>query len=604
MATKRIEWYVEQAQDLVDRDKKLRDLQRGMDRLTDLEYQLPKALQSLEWMKTVRTTVPYDAVNAGARVLAGLEERIRIHPATILGAIDADMDSQEAKAKANEWEVALKWQMDKAVQRSPGLREAVTRSALKYDEIAGTLIHVPTQIKALEALGANGRRLDGVRRLGNHALLLKNPQNVHIRRSDFGPEAVLNVAVMTPQAIVEFWGDRAFAVRYLLRDEKAPDRLVLFDWCDFDERVVWCVPESEDSQEVSYDKKYKILKEPYEYSFLPTIDVIGHEDLERAPERQRYPLLYGVWKAESWLASNIIASLSVSESIATFAQPKIVKQAPDPDRIETDYTEPGGEVRVPFPPGTAEVRQLTQQPENPALRQAYERFIYDMRTATVPSVLISAEAGPNEPFSGYNLRIRQAIATLNPYKKLSEKFFEEAYRQMLYWCAETGETIPGYGKGESRRYEIGSSEIDTDAIYLSVELTPDVPLDRQEKINTAIMAHRELPIPFEELASELGITNPEGAVEQWMRERIDLAEFQGLVAKIQADASGEIQQMAMQIAQGMMQQQQQQQQQQQGPAPGAQGFNPAQGGQPAAEAAPGTTREARTGRTKLGEQRA
>lgn len=604
MPTKKIEWYIEQSQDLIDRDHNLRKLQRGMDRLADLDYQLPKALQSLEWMKTVRTTVPYDAINAGARVLTGLDERIRIHPASVLNATDSEMDSQEAKAKANEWEIALKWQMDKAIQRSPGLREAITRSALKYDEIVGTLVHVPTQIKALENLGAGSQRLDAVRRLGNYALLLKNPQNVHVRRSDFGPEAVLQTAVMTPRAILDFWGEKAKGLRGLLKDDKAPDKFILFDWCDFDERVVWCIP-GEDTQEAAYDKKLLILKEPYEYSFLPVIDVIGHEDLERAPERQRYPLLYGVWKAESWLASNIIASLSVSESIATFAQPKMVVQAPDPSRAETDYTEPGGRMDVPFPPGTASVQQLTQQPENPALRQAYERFIFDMRTATVPSVLISAEAGPNEPFSGYNLRIRQAIATLNPFKKLSEKFFEETYRHMLYWCAETGEAIPGYGKGEDKRYEIASSEVDTDAIYLSVELTPDVPLDRQEKINTAVQAFQVLPIPFEELASELGITNPEGAMEQWMREKIDMAEFQGLLAKIQADASGEIQQMAAQMAQGMMEQAQQEQgQQQAGPAPGAQGMNPAQGGQPAAEAAPGATREARTGRTKLGEERA
>jgi len=149
-----------------------------------------------------------------------------------------------------------------------------------------------------------------------------------------------------------------------------------------------------------------------------------------------------------------------------------------------------------------------------------------------------------------------------------------------------------------------------------VELTPDVPLDRQQRVNTAIVMARELKWPTTKILEELGETNPEGAIKDWMMEQLTFAEHAGLMQLIQAETSGALQQAAMQMAQGMMQQQQESMGQagetglpEQQPTPGSppgipgaegMGFNPAAGGQPPMAMQPGATFEQMTGETRGG----
>ena len=176
--------------------------------------------------------------------------------------------------------------------------------------------------------------------------------------------------------------------------------------------------------------------------------------------------------------------------------------------------------------------------------------------------------------------------------------------------------IEGYGK--DNLYSIKPEDIDSDRIYLSVELTPDVPLDRQARMNTAVIAARELKMPTADILHMLGETNPEQKIQDWMREQMTFAYLGGVLQSIQAQASGQLQQMAAQMAQQMVQQQQEQMQQmqdqagqmgqgQEGLPPGGiegadgMGFDPNQGGLPAQMANPGATMEQQTGFSRGGE---
>jgi hypothetical protein len=462
-------------------------------------------------------------------------------------------------------------------------------------------------------MGGNANRYKAALRNGQFAVSLKNPQTVYVRYSEYGAEAVLHATVMRPEQIVDFWGRNAKALEKLVGQEKAEEFYVLFDYIDYDKRCVWTVPGAE-IKATSGDDRIKILFEDNDKPFLAGwVCAVGGTNLASAPEKQRFPLLWPTMKAGLVDTANIIGSIMLNEVVATASQPRLAKKGPDPDSIEIDYTDPTGEVDVP--PGH-EIEALVQQPISPALRELYDRTVNDLQGNTIPRILVTAEAAPGEPFSGYNLRIQQAIASLMPYKQLGERWIEGCLRQMLYWAEDSGVAIEG-----PKKYKINPRDIDSNHIYLSVELTPYEPLDEQQKVNTAVMAARELKMPAEEILKMMNVTDPDKMLKKWSKEQISFAQLQGELQKIQMTASGEIQQMAQQMAQEMMQQQmeqaqQQAQQQRTGASPqqrerqpmqgmggvGGPGFNPAAGGQPPAGANPaGNVREQQTGQSRLGE---
>ena len=196
---------------------------------------------------------------------------------------------------------------------------------------------------------------------------------------------------------------------------------------------------------------------------------------------------------------------------------------------------------------------------------------------------------------------------------------------MLYWAKESDKGIVGYGRASDKEqsprvYEIVPRDIDKDAIYIKVQLQADVPIDKQQRVMTAIQAQRELKLPTRDVLEMLGETDPERKIKEWMTEQMEMAYFQGVLQYIQFEAAQTIQQQMaqaqlqsqMQQAQGMIEQQMQMAaaQGQQAPAPGTppgipgaegQGFNPAEGGLPAQMAAPGATMEGQTLQTRGGE---
>ena len=635
---------LDRANELIERYRNLRIDQKKMDRVVRLKWDLPSGLP--DWAKAMKTSVPYDAIKAGVRVLSGLDERIVIDPYAFEENALGDLAS--AKEKANVWEVALKWQMDKAVQRKESLRKGVIRSVLTYDEIAGQVVHLPTQIKTIQKLGGNPNRQQAALRFGEYVVLLRNPQQVYTRGSDYMLEEVMYVTIQDPRRIMDFWNNPILGK--LIEEGLAPDKWLLFDCVNYDRREVFCYPGETMPEYVSaykvmelepvkgktrqYDiPSIELFSSPWELDFLNWAVVNGGDGLTDQLEADRFPLLQGLVQSNQWSNTNILGTLMLSEAIAEAARPDVAKMGVNPDAIEGDYGEVGGAWTVP---AGHDIKDMAQKALDPALREGYDRSLSDMRGTSIPQVLVTAEMGPDEPFAGFNLRIQQAMASLLPYKNTAERWFEEAYRLMLYWAKESGKSIEAPG-GKV----IEPEDINKDRIYLSVKLEADVPIDKQQRMATAIQAARELKIPTPQVLEMLGDTNPERTVKEWMQEQLDMSYFQGVLQQIQMEASGAIeqaiQQGAQQLAQQMVEQMVQGAQGQQGgggqggmggeqgpqdimaqqqaaaaqaPTPfsaqglGAQGMgmNPTEGELPAAMSAPGlATRETATGRTATGE---
>src|SRR3990167_8298060 len=515
-----LDHYIEVANEMIERYRDLRLDQQKMDEVVRLKWQLPDGMP--EWARAFNTTVPYDGIKAGVRVLSGLDEHITIDPY----AFEENMlgDLVAAKERANLWEIALKWQMNRAVGRKDSLRQGVIRSAVMY------------------------------------------------------------VSVQDPQRIMDFWNNSELG--QVVEEDYCPEDWLLFDYVDYNRRVVFCYPGKNVELISSYKvmeyfdakgKKYshdipaiELLNEEWKFDFLPWAIANGGDGLVDSPEADRFPLLYGLIQSDQWNNTNILGSLVLSEAIAEAARPDVAKIGVNPDLVEGDHGEVGGAWRVP---AGHEIKDMQQKSLDPALREAYDRGLSDMRGTSIPQVLVTAEMGPDEPFAGFNLRIQQAMAALIPYKNTAERWFEEAYRLMLYWVKEGGKPISAPGGAE-----IAPEQIDKERIYLGVTLEADVPIDKQQRMATAIEASRNLKIPTRDILEMLGETNPERKITEWMQEQLDMSYFQGVLQQIQMEASGAIEQAIQEGAQALAQQMVEQMVQQQGQGGGNAGG--AEGGLP------------------------
>ncbi len=362
-----LNYYIEIANDMIKRHEPLRAMQNKLDEMSHLEWSRPADMNA-SWMRDFKTTAPYDAIRAGVRVLSGLDEDITIDPYAFPETSEGDVLA--AKTKANEWETALKWQMDRAARRRAILRQDVTRSALMYDEVVGQVVHLPTQIKMIEKLHGNANRQRAAMRYGDFAVLLRNPKTVYTTYSDYMLESVMYASIKRPEDINAFWNnDQLTAV---IESGMAPVDWVVLDYVDYYRRVVFCYPGRTIDQitpggTFNFGDKdggfemaaITLLNEPWELDFLPWAAVVGGTALESRPEDSRFPLLYGILKADQWNNTNIIGTLMMSEAIATAAAPRIMRRGIDPDSIEVNYGEtPGGTLDVPagheadvIPPG-------------------------------------------------------------------------------------------------------------------------------------------------------------------------------------------------------------------------------------------------------------
>ena len=457
--------------------------------------------------------------------------------------------SLQADALANTWETVLKWNLERAAARRGNLGSSMVLNALVYDEIALSLIHLPTQIELLGGLGIKTNRHKAAMRYGDFAPKLMDPKSVHVRYSDYMPEETLTSSVMTAQQVVDRWGNGARQIQEIIagNPEHRDEPYVVADYMSLEDRVVWASMGNTES--AILDGGITLLSVPNEWPFLNTVTVVGGTITEDKPEYQRKPLLFPVVKARMWLVSNIIGTLMTSQALAEGNEPTSLFQGIGAEDILLDLTEPGG--RINLPTTLINYERLVRQDVDPGLRNMLDRYEGDISRATLPSVLVTAESLPGETFSGYNLRVQTAIGSLLPFKRVVEKGYEGAFNLMLLYSHYSGHDLTGYGE-KSGAYTIRSEDIDPEAIVLGVELAPDVPIDRLQKISAAVMLSQQLNYSPRRVMEFLGETDPMGALKEYIQWQFYLAKMRGKVDRIAAEESGKIEQMAAQMAQEMI----------------------------------------------------
>lgn len=300
------------AQEMIAADRERDRMLRAMDDMWQARWSLPPAVSGLKWIHKVVSSDPHDAVRAGTRVLSSVAPRLTVHP---LGAGDAGRAQTDARTMADKIERALAWNFRNASRRRQAsvLRDVVL-SALLYDEVVAQVVYLPNQTAS--QLGAsnasNSPRSTALNRFGPFAIIVRNPQQVHVRYSDWMPEAVLMKKLMTIQQAVEFWGEPALgllAAKPKKRKVTSPRKghtdnfayCTVYDYMDLEQRAVWAIPQAD--SDVLADPSggdgagaVEILREEQGLGFLPWAAKVGGTTLGSSGS-QRMPLLYSIWAA-------------------------------------------------------------------------------------------------------------------------------------------------------------------------------------------------------------------------------------------------------------------------------------------------------------------
>jgi hypothetical protein len=475
----------------------------------------------------------------------------------------------------------------------------------------------------MEFIKGDTRRMKAAARYGRFMVNLFNPQDVHVRYSNVMVEAVLLCQSKTALEVRQEWGDAAKALDGLIDKGKVTQAVTLYDYWDYEARCVWVVPAEKPvgANAGGVDSNIVILP-PTENKlpFLPWAVRVGGSTLERYQKDKRHPLLYSVYTAGQWDTLNIVKSLVMGKAIALSGQSAVKEEGNNPDTTSIDWTEPGGVAKVPA--GNT-LNTMIPAPIDPKLLEIENDLRSAVSKSTISSILSSPDIPSGAAFSAINLVTQTAVGALKPYKELGEGEIADILGLMLQWVEFTGEPLVSYGRGREQKdllngdeFAIQPDEIDPEALYITVELTPDVPTDRIQRVNAAVMSVQNLGMSRERSLEEIGVNDPakemkQAYLERLMENKINLM-IQEEQMRLQLMTQQAQMQMQAQIQQQQIQDQQnaqaelerQQAQNMMGPQgiPGAegQGVNPAMGGMPAQQMMPQATREQQTGAARNG----
>jgi len=633
----KLEHYQEIAEEMVKRDEERDLMYEAMDEMWMSQWELP--FKSDTWVHKVVSTDPHDAIRSGTRVLSAGDPRIKLTPLGV---------SADDRRNADQIERALYWHFLNASRRrrSDTIADFVL-SALLYDEVAAQVMYIPWQIKEAKALGQDTRKLKAALRYGPFAVVVHSPRDVHVTYSDLMAEEVLLKTVMPVDEIVKFWGEKN--TKGLIKDASnlktngGMPYATVYDYTDLDDRVVFAVLQERKDQPVNLNegKPIKIFSAEHDLQFLPWAVKMGGTNIHDSGVAKRQPLLWSIYMSGQYNTQNLVETVVASEVISYALGPRLKVTGPTPN-VEIDYGSPGRKAWVP--PGH-DIEQLNPPVIDSNLLVISERIGARIAKSTIPKVLQTGDVPSGTPFSALNLITQSGLKSLTPYKVLAEEGLADVFRKMLEWIDHSGEPAVAYvprtalnGDTHTRQIEIKKGDFDPENIYLSVELTPDVPSDRMQRVQAGSVMKEQLNYPSRKVMESLGETDPGALVEERRTERkednVEAIELQsqqlvemGKVQREEALKNAEIQlqiqakqmQMQMQFQQAAQQQQQQAQgggrqqdksmagrlrnKEVQQKASAQRGVAQGQGGSAASiQAEPGQGREQVTGQTRSGEE--
>jgi hypothetical protein len=521
-------------------------------------WELPSGMP--EWVMKVVSTDPADAVMTTVRIFSALNPGFKIMPM---------LPNEANRQKANEIETAISYNFMQAGRRNDNsVTWDVMLSSALYADVAAQVIYLPYQEKVLKAMGKeqSARRAKAARRFGDFAFIIHNPANIYPSWSEYGLEGVLTIRVQTVDEFIASWGKRA---------EKLVDRkayaegkisyVTSYDYTDYEKRCVWGVPSEVDSVKIE-GQGIKIWDEENKLGFIPYAVRRWGNSLSSESNKRVMPLLQSIYDSGQWDMLNSMESMDASLTVARASRPEYAGEFPSGQDAEIDNTEPSGMLKLP--PGTRNFTPLPSQSVDQRLTMEKTQFKANIWQGTIAKALNQMDFPSGTAYSAINQILSAATNSLAPYRMLGEHALEEIAHQMLCWVKYYGKEYDKsaslYGQyadktNTGKEVSIAWDTIDPDALQVEVSLTADIPVDKLQQINGAVLLYQNFRVPQEEVLEHLGISNPQEAAK-----RRDLEDYKA--AYIQADLQRIAMQPQLEAQQQQMQQQAEMQQAQQSQA--------------------------------------
>lgn len=408
-----------------------------------------------EWIKETMSPDPYNAIIGIVRLLVSTEPQI---------SVAADENDPASREAADKLEKALHAIWAKANDRPFwSVHYDVALAAVLFSEIAIQISNLTEVVRWAEVQGKSTAELEEAARRMPFVYEVCDPETVYPQFGAFGLRSALRRYRRPAWQVKEFWGDKAGDIA----DEDEYREVEYNDWWDPQWRCVWT--SAQDGP---------ILLEKHELPFIPwSCSLVMGSSMFNEPHRQRFPLLYPVWKGKWWHRQNLELTLLYSFA-SLMANPTWVVKTASGRSVEIDLSQPGGQIALQ---AGESIEPLARELINDAITAGLDIAGGKVTDSTLPKVVFGQAPGASMSYSALNMLSQGGRLPLVPIEQNSGKALAAALAKTLRWIHHSGQDVSLYNVG--RLADIGPEDINPDHIEVRVKLKADIPQDRLQLAN-------------------------------------------------------------------------------------------------------------------------
>ena len=558
---------IESVQGAIETDEESQGYFQAYDDIDQLRWELPNGWEAKDYIRKRVSTIGHDGLKSLDSLFDTHNPKFEILPRT-----EADKDNAE------ELEVWLEWHMKRANQigdKSP-FRQALHSSG-KYSRVILQVDYLPYWLPDKKKWTPEQK---AAAKAGPFCITVHNPRNVYYEMGKYGLKWVASVTKLYGQEIINHWsvysgeGDEGkkvkAAIKKIEKDIEEDDEVcyIHVDYISFEKRSVACFKAEslEQFEDMNSDTDHiSLVDSDNKLGFINWSVAIGESD----------PLLHSMHISGSWENQNLIDTL-IDSSVLRRAFFPILKHTSMGGTKELDVNYDGTQDTIELANGE-DAQTLQPPPIDTAITQLAsvntDRISQNLGIRNLQSMQMSG----NVQFSTMNAYIQLQMAALEPYKRTTEKAWEQAAEIMFKWVEKTKDTVTGYrtkSKGEGKKsagasITMTADDFEIEDLHIKCELIANTPTDKMQQVNMYVaLKQAGAKISWGELLERVLGVNPEIAERKWMDETIlDLA-FSNFSETQKAELQTQIQQRTMQMQSQLQQEQAAQQAAMQAPQSG------------------------------------
>jgi len=507
-----LEWFQGRAQVLIDQDSDRDKLFDGIDKMVNLDWEAPEVLTKLQWVRPQVELFFRQIVEAATRILSDSKPRISL--------VSYDPDKEEL---VNAHEKVLKWQLHAASRRrSETIVHDMAESAVRYSMIIQQVTYLPEQIKGIESRKGNANRLKAIQRKSPFVVITHSPRNVHPRFSDMGLEEIQIDRAMDPHAIVDLFSEKVVTElkAQIAASEGELSDAILREYVSYDYHCVWVEwGPVINSETHARGNVFEFLREEWKWTFLPFVVRISGSNLDEGKEFQIRPLLGDAYHGDQFDLLNRVKTMRFSEQLRYAGSPKKWFSSDTRNRPDMDVKSADLMVHIS---GDEKIGDLVPATPDPSLGMLYGELKADQAKSTLSDLLMGGEIPSGAAFASINMVTHSAMAVLKPIRELVQNSMADLLELFLLYAHYSQKKLVGYSMADEDRnklYTIKPGEVDPANLFIDVELSADLPTDRQSRMLTAQVGIQTGLLSRKDARQDIGVTDNQEVEDNLLSER-------------------------------------------------------------------------------------